>query len=469
MIDKGCEFHAEMLACSEVIFPLGLVINPSIPFTSFGATSLIEQVGATFAALPDGRGKSNARRYEMKDAALSAFSVFFLQNPSFLSSQIGMQKMHGKNNATSLFGVHAIPSDNQIRNILDPVPPETLFPLMAHIGDELHRHGVLNSFRSINQTFLIALDGTDFFSSEKISCPSCSICQSTNGKTRHRHIAITPVLVAPGQQNVIALPPQFVQPQDGHDKQDCELAASGRWLAQWGAHYAAWGGITYLGDDLYCHQPHCERVLAQGAHFIFTCKPDSHKTVYAWLDDFVRSGELNTVALNRWDGKRRLTDTYRYMSGLPLRDSDDALIVNWCELVTTDQDGAVLFRNAWATSHAITAANVASIATAGRARWKIENENNNTLKTKGYNFEHNFGHGEQNLSNLFATMILLAFLVHTTLDWVDTHYKAVRAMLPSRRTFFEHARALTQYITFDHWDHMMKFMFDGLTAKPKTG
>ena len=85
-----------------------------------------------------------------------------------------MQKQLGRNNASSLFGVHQIPSDNQIRNLLDPVPPETLFPLMVAIGDELYSQGYLEAFRAINNTFLIALDGTDFFSSEKIYCPCCS-------------------------------------------------------------------------------------------------------------------------------------------------------------------------------------------------------------------------------------------------------------------------------------------------------
>lgn len=401
----------------------------------------------------------------MKDGALSAFSVFFLQNPSFLSSQISMQKVHGKNNATTIFGVHEIPSDNQIRNLLDPVPPDTLFPLMVNITDELYRQGRLDAFRSVNNTLLIALDGTDFFSSDKISCPCCSQFKLKNGKTQYRHIIVTPVLVAPGQRNVIALPPQFVQPQDGHAKQDSELAASARWLEQWGQHYGAWG-ITYLGDDLYCHQPHCERVLKQNANFIFTCKPDSHQVLYEWVDDFIRNDSVKAVVRTHWDGKKRLTDTYRYVNQVPLRDSDDALMVNWCELVTIAQDGKETFRNAWATSHQITDANVASIATAGRARWKIENENNNTLKTKGYNFEHNFGHGKQNLSNLFATMILLAFLVHTTLDWIDAPYRAVRDALPSRRIFFEHTRALTQYIPFNDWNHLMQFMFDGLKARP---
>jgi hypothetical protein len=360
--------------------------------------------------------------------------------------------------------VHQIPSDNQIRNLLDPVPPETLFPLMATISDELYRDGYLDGFRSINQTFLIALDGTDFFASENISCPCCTTSTLKNGKTLNRHIAVTPVLVSPTQNAVVALAPQFVQPQDGHDKQDCELAASGRWLDQWGAHYAPWG-ITYLGDDLYCHEPHCARVLGQGAHFLFTCKPESHVTLYEWVADFARNATLASVVRTRRVGKRPFTDTYRYVNQVPLRNSDDALMVNWCELVTTDADGNTVFRNAWATSHRITADNIVELASAGRARWKIENENNNTLKTKGYHFEHNFGHGKQHLSNLFATLILLAFLVHTTLDWIDSDYRAVRSALPSRRTFFEHLRALIQYLPFDDWDHLMQFMTQRLNPE----
>ena len=179
-----------------------------------------------------------------------------------------------------------------------------------------------------------------------------------------------------------------------------------------------------------------------------------------------RLGKVSTVQRRYWTGKTHRTDTYRYVNQVPLRNSDDALMVNWCELVTMDAEGDVVFRNAWATSHRITDHNVVALAAAGRARWKIENENNNTLKTKGYHFEHNFGHGKQYLSNLFATMILLAFLVHTTLDWIDAPYRAVRDSLPSRRTFFEHLRALIHYLPFDDWDHLMQFMIKRPNPEP---
>ncbi|MEO7159280.1 MAG: transposase, partial [Polaromonas sp.] len=252
-----------------------------------------------------------------------------------------------------------------------------------------------------------------------------------------------PQLAAPEQAAVFPLPPAFVVPQDGHDKQDCEMAASARWLAQWAPRVTQWGATTFLGDDLYCHQPFCQQVRAQGCHFLFTCLPASHATLYEWVGDLARSGALGTVVQTRWTGRQRLSETYRFAGDLPLRGSEDALLVDWCELTTTDASGKVLYRNAWATSHKITADHVIDVARAGRSRWKIENENN-TLKTRGYHFEHNYGHGKQHLASLLASLMILAYLMHTVLDLLDQRSQAVRARLPSRTTFFEHLRALAQ-------------------------
>ena len=346
------------------------------------AAVLIKQIRDTFERLPDVRKGGNNQRYAVADAALSAFAVFFTQSPSFLDYQVRMQKERGRNNATSLFGVHKIPCDPQSRNLLDPVPPEELAPLLMNIVDGLYRLGVLETHRTLAGGFTVALDGTEYFASNAISCPNCSTRTLANGQTRHFHVAVTPVLVAPGQAAVFPLPPAFVGPQDGHTKQDCELAASARWLPQWAPRLAAWGPITFLGDDLYCHQPFCEQVLAQHQHFLFVCLPQSHTTLYEWLADFERQGPLPTLVTTRWTGTQRPTDTYRYFQHLPLRDSDDALYVDWCELTTTDAAGRVLYRNSWATSHTVTADTVVAVVAAGRSRWKIENENNNTLKTK---------------------------------------------------------------------------------------
>lgn len=444
----------------------------STPFGPYALTldGITRQMRRTFETFIDPR-KGKNKSYTMVDAALSAFSVFFTQSPSFLEYQRSLEQAHGGNNARTLFGVHEIPSDNQIRSLLDATPPATLKPVYAFLFDALEQAGVVDSFRSVGGTLLLALDGTEHFSSQAIHCGCCSTRRHANGKTTYFHSALTPVLVKPGMDKVIALAPEFTAPQDGAQKQDCELAAAKRWLSAHGAELARLR-TTVLGDDLYCHEPFCRELLALGLGFILVCKPASHPIVYEWLEHLQRNGAVQTVVRTRWTGQRRETDTYRYAHAIPLRDAADALEVNWCELVTTDDGGKVLYRNAFATSLALDDGNVAEVVEAGRGRWKIENENNNTLKTKGYHFEHNFGHGRKHLSSLLASLVILAFLTHTVLEWMDGKYQLLRKKLPSRKRLFNDIRTLTSYLCFETWEALMDFMlksFEPTPPKPKSG
>ena len=188
------------------------------------------------------------------------------------------------------------------------------------------------------------------------------------------------------------------------------------------------------------------------------CRPESHPTLYEHLEGI----DLQTVITKRWTGKVEETYTYRYLNGVPIRNSDDALLVNWCELTVSRPDGKVTYKNSFATHHTLNGENVAEMVLAGRARWKVENENNNTLKTKGYNLEHNFGHGKQHLSSLLSTLNILSLLFHTLLELLDQKYKRLRSHLPTRKTFFDDLRALTRYMYFDSWDHLLTFMLEGL-------
>jgi len=444
----------------------------SAPFGPLVLTldDVTKRMRRTFEGFTDPRKGKNTT-YTMVDAALSAFAVFFLQSPSFLEYQRSLEQTRGENNARTLFGAHDIPSDNQIRTLLDATDPAAVEPLFAYLFSALEQAGVVDTYRSVGGAVLLALDGTEYFSSPTIHCAHGSTRQHTNGKVTYYHAALTPVLVKPGCDKVIPLAPAFIRPQDGAQKQDCELNAAKRWLVAHGEECARLKAII-LGDDLYCHEPFCRAVQAQGIDFILVCKPDSHPVTAEWVADLQRTGAIGTVTRTRWTGKRRETDTYRYAAAIPLRDADDALTVNWCELTTTDMNGKVWYRNAFATPLALNDGNVAAIVTAGRGRWKIENENNNTLKTKGYHFEHNYGHGQQHLSSLLASLIILAFLTHTVLEWMDDKYQLLRQKLPSRQRLFNDIRTLTSYLCFDSWEALMDFMlksFDPLPLEPKTG
>ena len=423
-------------------------------------SGLFDEIVASFrqvlSSLTDKRTGKNSR-YGMEDAGLSAFSVFFTQTPSFLAYQRTMEGSKGKSNAQSLFGVHQIQSDNHIRDLLDPVKPEEMFPVFEKILTMLEQQGQLESFRSFADNLLIALDGPEYFSSTQIHCPHCSRRTLKSGKTHYFHSVVTPVIVAPGQAHVIPLIPEFVLPQDGHEKQDCENAAGKRWLSQYGERYSALK-VTVLGDDLYSHQPYCQQLLAQQFNFILVCRPESHRTLYEHLEGI----ELPTLTSKRWTGKVEETYTYRYLNDVPLRDGETALLVNWCEVTVSRSDGKVTYQNSFATNHKITDDTVAEIVRCGRTRWKVENENNNTLKTKGYNLEHNFGHGKQNLASFLATLNILSLLFHTLLEKLDEKYKLLRSHLPTRKTFFDDLRALTRYLYFENWEHLLTFMIEGL-------
>jgi len=124
----------------------------------------------------------------------------------------------GRSNAQSLFGVHQIPSDNHIRDLLDPVKPEQIFPVFEEILQVLEQQGQLRDFRSFADTLLMALDGTEYFGSKQIHCPQCSTRNLKSGETHYFHSVVTPVIACPGQSQVILLVPEFIVPQDGHDK-----------------------------------------------------------------------------------------------------------------------------------------------------------------------------------------------------------------------------------------------------------
>lgn len=428
-----------------------------------GWNHLVGSLRRTLGGLPDGRSGDNTH-YAMEDIGLSAFSVFFMQSPSFLSAQKTMEQAKGRSNLQSLFEVEQIPCDNHIRQTLDPVEPKELFGLYDEVFESLKEGGALTGWRGIGDSLLLALDGTWYFSSEKIHCPNCSCLEHKSGEKTYYHSAITPVIVAPGQSHAIPLRPEFITPQDGHTKQDCEIAAGKRWLEKNAARYAPLKA-TLLGDDLYAHQPFCRRTLLHDFHFLFVCKPDSHTTLYNYVN-LLQRPELGLVKARVKVGARFHTYTYRYANGVPLAEGNDALKVNWCELTVTDPAGKVIYLNGFITDFTITDQNVAGIVSAGRARWKIENENNNTLKTKGYHLEHNFGHGKKHLSSLLAAMNILAFLFHTFLSFTDANYRLIRATLPTRKTFFDDLRALTRYMLFPTWDALMDFMMRGLEIGP---
>jgi hypothetical protein len=384
-----------------------------------------------------------------------------------LEYQRQLQTSTGRNNAQTLFGVQKIPCDNQIRTLLDPIAPRHFDGIFLEVFERLDQHHLLDSFRVLEGQLLVSLDGTTYFASQAIHCHNCLTRHLANGHTLYDHPAITPVVVCPGRAQVIALSPAYIMPQDGHAKQDCEQMAGTRWIRHH-AHTIAPHHVTLLGDDLYSKQPVCALALEKGFNFILVCKPDSHPKLYERLALWQANDGIATGESRHWNGRFTEVSMYRFVNDVLFRDGQETLAVNWCEItVVNAKTGEQRYHNSFITNHRVTADNVAEVAQAGRGRWKIANEHNNVLKTKGYHIEHNFGHGQQSLAAIMLSLNLLALLFHTVLEWSDAQYTLLRQVLARRQTFFEDIRALMRSMIFDSWQELMAFMLRGLTLESR--
>ena len=409
---------------------------------------LLDDVRAACGAFPDKRKAGG--EYSMSDIGVGAFSLFFMQSESFLAHQRSLEDSRKVSNCRTLFGIEKIPTDNHIRSMLDPVHPEHLQSVFDSVLSALGDHGGLGAFQRLGGRTLIALDGTEYFCSQKLGCPNCQTRKRANGKIESYHSMLAATIVAPGHAAVVPLMPEFIVKPDGAEKQDCERNAAKRWLSAHGERVKPLRPI-FLGDDLFACQPVCQPIRESGADFLFTAKPDSHKALY----DFMKGAQIEEASVARKEGPKKLTYRYRWFKGAPLRDGKDALLVDWIGLTVFDAKGKQTYDGAWATSLDVSGANAAEIAASARARWKIENESFNVLKNNGYHLEHNFGHGKQYLAMTFAAMNLLAFAIHAACDTLEHLWNKARHAKRSRTRFFEHIRTITDYLVFPDWKTLM--------------
>jgi hypothetical protein len=421
---------------------------------------LMSYLVACAEAFPDLRTGKNIQ-FSLQDVTRGAFGVFFCQSPSFLAFQELMQQQQGKNNARTLFGVEHIPSDNHIRALLDPVDPALLNPVYQKCFELMQQRGHVQPMRSVGNSLLVALDATGYFLSESIHCPCCMVSNHRDGRVTYSHAVLLPAVVSPQHNYVIPLQPEFLSPQDGHERQDCEFQAALRWIQRYGEQLSPLG-VTLLGDDLYSRTPVIRQVQQQELDFIFVAKAVMHKHLEEEVQGLEKLGGVPHLHYTAWTGRHHRHYHYRWVNEVSLTGDKDSPVVSWVELQIRDDADKVTYRNSWVTSHPISEQTVVEVVKAGRCRWKIENENFNTLKTKGYHFEHNFGHGQTYLSQTLLSLNVIAFLFHILIELMDSRCALLRSTLPRRDTFFQHISTLTQYWCFDSWVALMLFMLKGL-------
>ena len=431
--------------------------------------ALMDGLRGVFGGLEEARAGANVR-FAMGEIAMTAYSVFHMQSASFLEAQRRLRSLFGGDNARRFFRIGRIPGDEQVRKVLDRVPTGELLAAYDAVHAEMEGRGLLEGFGFLGGMRLVALDGTWYFCSEKIGCGNCTTRMRSDGTLEHYHSAVTPALVSPDVRGLaVPLRPEFIVPQDGSEKQDCEINAAKRFLEKNGERYnrRGKGGAVLLGDDLYSRAPFIRQAMLHGFHFIFTCLEESHGHLYKWLAPLDAAAGLAKLARRRTPSPgRREKWELRYANGVPLNGEEGAPKVNWISARVTNERGKV-YACAWVTDIEITEANALDVARAGRSRWKIENEHNNTLKRRGYHLEHNFGHGSANLSCNMAALNILSFLVHTAMHLGDETYRRLREVLATRRKFFLSVSVLSEFQVWESWPALLAFMLDAKLNGPK--
>lgn len=418
------------------------------------ADALYALLGQSFARIPDHRQPQSP--ISLRDALLSAFAMFALKDSSLLA----FDQRRNDDNLKALFGIGKIPSDTQMREILDPVDPEHLRPIFDDVFRPLQRGKALEPFVFYNGAYLLALDGTGYFSSQQIRCPSCQVKEHRNGTVTYEHQMLGAVLVHPDLKEVIPLAPEPIQKQDGSTKNDCERNAARRLLQKLRREHPRLKLIV-VEDGLASNGPHVRDLIAFRMHFILGVKPGDHGFLFAQVEAARRRG-CSPSLTRRENG---ITREVSWVWDMPLNESNQDVRVNFLEYREYDVEGKCRKYFTWITDLHITRRNAWLFVRGGRARWHIENETFNTLKNQGYHYEHNYGHGQQNLSVVFAMLMMLAFLVDQTQQLSCGLFRAVWEKLGSKRALWEALRSHFYHFTFRSMRQLYEAMLHDLARR----
>ena len=368
---------------------------------SLSADGLIRLVRQGFGEIKDHRIMNID--IELSDALMSGFALFALKEPSLLAFD---QRRANPENLRQVFGIRNIRSDTQMRTILDEVNPESLRPLYQKVFQQLQRGQALEKMTFMGEYYLASIDGTGYFSSKKVHCDACLQRQNKQtGEITYTHQMLGIALVHPDQKVVVPLMPEPIIKQDGQEKNDCERNAAKRLLAKVHQDHPHLR-LVIIEDALSANAPHIKTIQRYNYRFILGVKPGDHVYLFNDIEQAHSAGKTTEFEDTTADG---VTHRFRFLNDAPLNESNAEVRVNFLEYWEIKGNKTQHFT--WITDFTISKNNAFDLMRGGRSRWKIENETFNTLKNQGYHFEHNFGHGKNHLSVVFAMLMMLAFAV----------------------------------------------------------
>lgn len=425
----------------------------------------IEILRDEFSKFPDSRA---FYQYPLRDLLTSSYAVFALKHPSLLDFEKSLVCDKRRHNFKTLFKVDKVPSDTQLRDIVDLVDSKRFQPIFKRLFSILQRKKFIEGFEFIRHQsrpfYLIACDGTGYFRSDKVGCSSCNNYDGGEKKKlkKYGHNILGASMVHPDRKEVVPFYPEPIVVEDGKSKNDCEQNAFKRFLNNFRKDHPKLDAVMSL-DALYASEPAIQDLFRHELSFIITVK-ETRGALFMQVNDGTEDGSTKTYEYSYEIGdkvKKQVTRKFRWKSNVHLNQDPSSTRVNfvefWEEINWEGKRGAQTkkYHSAWVTDLPVTKDTIHNIMQGGRARWKIENETFNTLKNQGYNLEHNYGHGSKFLSVNFVMMMFLAFLVdQVQLISCKTFQKALKTV--ERHSYlWKKFASQFEWLAFNNWEEFL--------------
>jgi len=376
-------------------------MKPKLRRKKLSMPGLIKELKSYFKGIVE--PVTNRGSISLSDCLMSGLAIFSLKYSSLLQFDKSKRETAVAHNLKNLYQIETIPCDTYLRERLDKLPASELQGAFTALIRQAQRGKALEAFSYYESHYLLSIDGTGYFSSHDIHCEQCCEKHHRNGDITYYHQMLGAALVHPEHSHVLPLAPEPIIKQDGVKKNDCERNAAKRLLENIRKVHPRMKFIV-VEDGLASNGPHIRQLQTLSMSYILGAKPKDHTYLFDWIET---SQQTQTYQSQDEDGT---IHRYRYHNQVPLNDANFDLEVN-CLIYEEISPKGRKKTFSWVTDIPLSEQTVTIVMKGGRARWRIENETFNTLKNQGYHFEHNFGHGKQHLSSVFAHLMLLAFLV----------------------------------------------------------
>jgi len=398
------------------------------------ADALLSTMKTGFDKIEDHR--PGTIQHSLGDTLMSGFAMFSLKDPSLLA--FDERRLEAPHNLMTIYGMESIPCDTSMREILDGVDPNNLRSLFRDAFRQLQRGKALEQMVFMQGCYLLNLDGTGYFSSNKLYSNACMEKHHKNGTITYYLQAVGAAIVHPDFKEVIPLCPEIIRKQDGATKMDCERNATRRLLEKFRKDHPHLKVIVNE-DALGSNAPHIEDLEQHNCHYILGVKEGDHKFLFEYVEQAVKEGRAVELAMAD-EKKENINHYFHIVYDVPLNKSNQDRRVTFVEYWEENTKTGKIQRFSWITDLDITEDNVYLFMRGARARWKIENETFNTLKNQGYNFGHNYGLGKQHLTEVFVHLVMLAFLIDQIQQLCCPLFNAVWKKWKSKRSLWEKVR-----------------------------